>query len=180
MPRTSRPLTFEVLGVEEISAYFRELGKVPQKTVKKSAKSGAVLIRNKVRGDIQLPVKYGWLRDSITIVEENVKTSDGKRLRNRSGKAGFEVTFNRAFNEIFQKPIVQKGLYGGRGTDENGYYPASMEYGFHHKGGLIGGHHFLKIVGTREEANAQEKMLAVISKEIDKLEKQKLTRGSTS
>lgn len=180
MPRRPKPLEFEVLGIDEIVDYFREMEKVPQKTVKKAAKSGAVYVRNKVRGDIQLPVKYGWLRDGIKIVEENVKFGEnGKRLRNRSGKAGFEVTFDRAFNSIFQKPIKEKGKYGGRGTDDYGYYPASMEYGFHHASGLIGGHHFLKIVGTREEVTVQEKMLTVISKEIDKLEKKKASTPSS-
>lgn len=179
MPRARRPLTFEVLGLGDITTYFQELGKVPQKTVKKAAKSGATYVRNKVRSDIQLPVEYGWLRDSLIVVEENVKTSEGKRLRNRTGKAGFEVTFDRAFNEIFQKPIKEKGKYGGRGTDDYGYYPASMEYGFHHAKGLIGGHHFLKIVGTREESNVQDKMLEVISKDIDKLEKIKASNSTT-
>lgn len=167
MPRT-RTLNFQILGIDEIAEYFQELGAVPQKSVRKAAKSGATIIRNKVRSDIQLPVLYGWLRDGITIVEEKKKTG----TRNRTGKAGFQVTFDRAFNEIFQKDITNKGIYGG--TEETGYYPASMEYGFKHRakgGGVteIGGHHFLQIVGTREESNVQDKMIEVLSKDIDKI-----------
>jgi hypothetical protein len=179
MPRRRRPLEFEVLGIEDISAYFKELGKVPQKTVRKAAKKGATIVRNKVRSDIQLPVKYGWLRDGITIVEENVKRdSTGKSIgRNRTGKAGFEVTFDRAFNGIFQKDIKEKGIYGGK--KETGYYPASMEYGFKTKKGQIGGHHFLEIVGRREESGIQDKMLEIISKEIDKLEKKKASNSNS-
>jgi hypothetical protein len=83
----------------------------------------------------------------------------------------------RYFNGIFQKDIKEKGIYGGK--KETGYYPASMEYGFKTKKGQIGGHHFLEIVGRREESGIQDKMLEIISKEIDKLEKKKASNSNS-
>lgn len=158
------PLNFKVLGADECAAFFRELGKVPQKTVRKAARAGAVLVRKKIISSGHIPVKHGYLRDSIIVIERK----NGKK-RNRSGKAEFDAANNPAWNFIFQKPIKKVGLYGG--TSKTGYYPASMEYGFKSKNGFIVGHHFMRDTAIANESIVQDKMLEVISKDIDALER---------
>jgi hypothetical protein len=161
MPRRRRPLGFDVLGVEEIGEFFLELGKVPQKTVKKAARAGANIIKRETVSTIQLPVRDGFLRMSIKPFQEKTKRN--------SGKAGFDIAFDRNFNFIFQKKIKNPGIYGGKKA--TAYYPASMEYGFRTKKGGVGGHHFLERSAVSKGSQAQDKMLEVISKDIDAIKK---------
>ncbi|SEN19132.1 HK97 gp10 family phage protein [Paenibacillus sp. OV219] len=157
-------VNFTVLGVEECAAFFKELGKVPQKTVKKAARAGAVMVRKKILSSGHLPVKDGHLRDSIIVMERK----NGKK-RNRSGKAEFDVANNPDLNFVFQKKIKEVGKYGG--TSQTGYYPASMEYGFKSAKGFVPGHHYMRDTAEAEESAVQNKMLEVISKDIDALQR---------
>jgi hypothetical protein len=122
-----------------------------------------------------LPVEYGFLKLSLqsskALVEERARALKAAGKRNLSGKAGFDVMFDPRFNSIFQKPIKRPGLHGASPPKDTGYYPASMEYGFKTANGAIGGHYFMKKSAIAEESSAQDKMLEVISKEIDKLKK---------
>ena len=57
MPRRRNPITFEILNAREISEFFVELGRVPQKSVKKPARARATLVKRKVVSSAQQPVK---------------------------------------------------------------------------------------------------------------------------
>lgn len=161
MPRSRRPLTFEVLNLDEITDFFIEMGKVEKRTVKPAARAGAVVLRKAAQSTAQLPVKYGFLRMSINYFYE------GKSRK--PGKAGYDVAFDRKYNFIFQKKIERPGLYGGKAP--TGYYPASMEYGFLTKKGEVGGYHFLERTGREKESEAQDKMIEMLSKDIDRIKK---------
>lgn len=167
MPRAKKALTFEVLNAEEVGAFFAELGKVPQKTVKKAAKAGATVVKRAVLSSSQLPVKYGFLRRSIIAFE----TGKQKGKRNNSGKASFDVGSNEQFNNIFQKPYLGTPRRGSKKPRDMYYYPASMEYGFANLKGGVRGHHYLRNAGRAAEHAAQNKMLEMLSKDIDAIKK---------
>ncbi|KRE33425.1 HK97 gp10 family phage protein [Paenibacillus sp. Soil724D2] len=163
MPRP-RVINFEVLNAREISEYFVELGRVPQKSVKKAARAGATLVKRRVSSSAQLPVKYGFLRSSLVAVQE-------KRSGRNTGLSVFQVTFNERYNSIFQKEYKGTPRRGSANPKSQYYYPASMEYGFANLKGGVGGHYFLKSSAIAEQSNAQDKMLEVISKDIDAIKK---------
>lgn len=170
MPRRKAPITFEILNERDISAFFVELGKVPQKSVRKAAKAGATMIKQATVNSSQLPVKDGFLRMSIQPFEEKVK----KGKRNTSGKAGFDIGFDHRFNSIFQKEYKgtpRRGSKNPRSGDKAYYYPASMEYGFATTKGGVGGHYFLKRSAESVATSVQVKMLTVLSKDIDNIKK---------
>lgn len=169
MPRRRAPIEFEILNEREISAFFVELGRVPQKTVKKAARAGAMVVKRAVLSSSQLPVKYGFLRKSINVFEMGKK----KGKRNKSGAAAFDVGSDERFNSIFQKPYLGTPRRGSKSPRSMYYYPASMEFGFANLKGGVGGHHYLKKSGIAAEAAAQDKMIEVLSKDIDAIK----TRG---
>jgi hypothetical protein len=185
-----KSIQFKLLGIEEVTDYFIELGKVPQASVKKSARAGAVIVKRKVPQNSQTPEEFGLLKKSIITVEEGkgkrdkIKASTGKSVRNVSGKAGFQVTFDNRFNDFFQKEVKDKSMKGSRGSKKPKdiyYYPASMEYGFMHKKKgskgkafiKTGGHFFMLKTAEQEYDNVQNKMLEVLSKDIDKIQTKK-------
>jgi hypothetical protein len=170
MPRR-RQLNFEVLNADEISNFFIDLGRVPQKSVRKAARAGANLIKRRVSSSSLTPVKQGFLKASIKLVEE--KKQAGKR--NKTGKAGFDVTFAESYNNIFQK-FTKPGGKGTRGSlnpKDMYYYPASMEYGFMTNKGKIPGRYFMKTAAASEELNVQNKMIEVLSKDIDAIKRRR-------
>lgn len=167
MPRAKKSLSFEVLNANEVGEFFAELGRVPQKSVRKAASAGATVIKRSVNNSAQLPVKYGFLRMSIRPFEE--KKVKGKR--NNSGKAAFDIGFDRRFNSIFQKEYEGTPRRGSKNPKSMYYYPASMEYGFANNKGGVGGHHFMKAGALAAEKAAQDKMLQTLSKDIDAIKK---------
>lgn len=167
MARRRGGIDFEILNAHEISEFFVELQRVPQKSVTKAARAGAMIIKRKVKASSQIPVKYGFLQRSIKEFQE--KKQKGKR--NNSGKAAFDVGFDHRYNNIFQKHTKAggKGTRGSKNPKDMYYYPASMEYGFATSNGGVGGHYFLKSSAVAESANVQDKMLEVLSDDIDKI-----------
>lgn len=168
MPRRRAPITFQILNAYEISEFFVELGRVPQKSVRKAAKAGAIMVKRKVMASNKVPVKQGFLKSSVKEFEE--KKVQGKR--NVSGKAGFDVGFDRSFNSIFQKEYKghpRRGSKDPRTGDKAYYYPASMEYGFATSRRDIGGRYFLRDPAKANADAVQDKMIEVLSKDIDKI-----------
>lgn len=167
MPRRRTPITFEILNEREISRFFVELGEVPQKVVNKAASAGGTLIKRKTLASAQLPVKFGFLRSSIKSVKE-------KRSGRNKGLAIYQVTFDERYNSIFQKAYKgnpRRGSSDPRSGDTAYYYPASMEYGFANLSGGVGGHYFLKSSAIAEQSSVQDKMIEVLSKGIDAIQK---------
>lgn len=163
MPRR-RIINFEILNANEVAQYFVELGRVPQNSVKKAARAGAQVVKRASQASAHLPVKYGFLKMSIMPVQE-------KRSGRNTGLSVFQVTFDPRFNSIFQKDYKGTPRRGSKNPKQQYYYPASMEYGFANLKGGVGGHHFLQKAGVSAESQTQDKMLEVLSKDIDAIKK---------
>lgn len=97
------------------------------------------------------------------------------------GKIVYDYAMDSAKNDIFQKPIKNPGILGGK--NKVGYYPASIEYGFLVKapgGGYqykpgqkrpsrkVEGTHFTREAATASEPAAIETMKRVLNEELDK------------
>lgn len=106
--------------LEDVAKFRRTLDKVeavPQKVVTKAAGKGRTVVRKAIRG--QVPVDTGTLKRGVV--------STGERSRTK-GKKVYQLRFDPALNDVFQRPILNPGEAGGK--NPKGYYPASMEYGF--------------------------------------------------
>lgn len=195
MEMSNKPLNFD-LNIGEVTDFFVQLGNVPQGSVKKAARTGAKIVQKKVPLNAKTPKLHGHIKRSIIIVEEGkakrdrIKAATGKGVRNKSGMAAFDVTFDPKFNNVFQKKIVQPAQkHNGKGSrfakkpSNIYYYPASMEYGFRHlkKGSTFKnkkmdneeGRHFLRDTARQEESHVQDVMLSVLNNDIDRISTKK-------
>lgn len=146
--------------------------KVPQKVVNKAASKGTTVVRKAIRGKV--PVRSGKLKRGII--------RNGERRRTR-GKKVYDLMFDPAMNDIFQKPIKNPGEAGGK--NKKGYYPASMECGFltraNKGGGLryvarrtgIGlkrfeGLHFMRDAAEESSIAAKRTMIQTVTSELEK------------
>lgn len=118
-------------GVRELERQLMGLGKnFPKAKVRKAANKAANLPLRQARKNA--PKETGELRRGIVKVEEK-KWKRIKKLK----KAVFQIYFDRAKNEVFQKPIDPEvqGSRGGQTRIPHAYYPVSLEYGFHYDHG---------------------------------------------
>lgn len=148
---------WELIGAEELEAQFRQLGKFPKKSLTKAAKAGreaplARAIQNAPRG------KTGILKKGIKPIMETP---------NKKTKTVYRIVFNRKFNDFFQKPIKNPGIYGGK--KDTGYYPVSVEYGFKTKYGYKRGQKFIERAISETERGSAQKILDTLNNEIDKI-----------
>jgi hypothetical protein len=128
---------------------LNRLEKLPQKVVTKSAKKGATIALKSAKA--KAPVDVGMLKRGLVLRGE----------RNKKGKKVYQVTFNKNFNDVFQKKS-KKGKIS--------YYPASQEYGWTMQDGkYIPGYNYLKDSLTENKTKIQETIIEQMSKEIDKL-----------
>lgn len=143
-----------------LNGMLQRIEKVPQKVVNKSAGKGATAVRKAIRPKI--PVRTGALKKGIK--------RDGERSRYK-GKKVYDLMFDPAMNDIFQKPIKNPGEFGGQ--RDHAYYPASMEYGFltRSKGGglsYVPGYHFMR-EGTEESSSeARRAIVHTMTTELEK------------
>lgn len=128
---------------------FRELEKVPQTTVTKSARAGASIAYKSAKANA--PVDTGNLKKGLILKRER---------RRKPGKAVYQVTFDPAMNDVF----VKESKDGKRA-----YYPASQEYGFLTKdGGYIPGYRYLKRSITDNETAIEQKIIETAKKDVEK------------
>lgn len=145
-------MDIEIEGMEELKQYIGKIEKLPQKIVTRSAKMGATISLKTAKGDA--PFFTGDLESSIMLKAEKTKTK---------GKKVYQVVFNRAYNDTFQKKSKS-----GKVT---GYYPASMEYGWTMRNGLEHeGLHFMRESVTSNAAIIEDTIVNNMISEIDKLE----------
>lgn len=137
-----------------------KVGKLPQRVVTKAAGKGRTVVRKAIRG--QVPVDTGTLKRGIV--------SKGERSHTK-GKKVYELCFDPALNDVFQRPIMNPGEAGGKSP--KAYYPASMEYGFltRSKGGglsYVPGYHFMRKAAQQSEAEAKQIMIRTATSELEK------------
>lgn len=140
----------EIVGMKELERTIRELGKLPQRCVTKAARNGAKIAEKDAKANA--PVDTGNLKRGIVLKPEKSRVK---------GKKVFQVTFNRAMNDMFVK-ISKDG--------KRAYYPASQEYGFFARNGrYIPGYRFLRKSIDKNENAIEDAIVNVLAKEIDKL-----------
>lgn len=170
MSRRGGDLFFDLDDVDRFLATLKKTEKLPQKVVTSSVNKGTTIVRRAVRSGV--PVRTGALKKGIIRKAEHPK----KRV---SGKKVNDVMFDPAMNDVFQKPIKNPGVAGGK--KPTAYYPASMEYGFltRSKGGgldYVPGHHFMH---DETEASREQFNRTVIRDVTDKLEKEWKKKNAT-
>lgn len=139
----------KIEGMKELERMFRELEKVPQATVTKSARAGASIAYKSAKANA--PVDTGNLKKGLILKQER---------RRKPGKAVYQVTFDPAMNDVFAKESKD---------GKRSYYPASQEYGFLTKdGGYIPGYRYLKRSITDNEIAIEQKIIETAKKDVEK------------
>lgn len=156
----AKPIAFYFEGFGGFAGVLGSMEQVPQKCVTRAAGKGATVVRRAIRN--QAPVDSGDLKRGII--------REGERSR-KKGKKVYDMMFDPAMNDVFQKPIKNPGAAGGE--NPKGYYPASMEYGFltRSKGGgysYVPGYHFMRDATVASAGAAARTMVDALNKEIDK------------
>lgn len=153
-------MKFNFKEMVQFQKALNRVEKVPQRAVTKAAGKGATVVRKAVRGAV--PVDTGQLKRGII--------RKGERSRAK-GKKVYDLMFDPAKNDIFQKSIKQPGVAGGKSP--HGYYPASMEYGFltRSKGGglsYVPGYHFMRDAAQDATAPARQAIIKAFIAELEK------------
>ncbi len=144
--------SFEIEGMKELQKSIKKLGEVPQKVVTPAARKGMNVALKAAR-------KGGWI-DQTGQMRKGMKL-----IGERSGKRGkkvYQVVFDRAKNDIFQKK--------NKGGKITGYYPASMEYGYYARNGrYIPGFHFMRNALVDNGDKVAKTIVEEAGKQIDKV-----------
>ena len=106
----------KIEGMAALQKSLEKLGKVPQKHVTSASRKGMNIALKSAR--INAPVDTGYLKKGVVI--------KGERSREK-GKKTYRIVFDRALNDVFQKPNKDGKI--------TGYYPISQEYGFFARNG---------------------------------------------
>lgn len=112
-------VTFDLKDIIRFEAACKALGdKVALNAAKKAARLGSNVVGKAIKK--AAPVgETGQLKKGFK------KRMERSRLK---GKYVYDYAMDSAKNDIFQKPIQQPGLLGGK--NKHAYYPSSIEYGF--------------------------------------------------
>lgn len=157
---STKPIVFKLDGFGGFVSVFGNMEDVPKKCISRAAGKGATVVRKAIRGTV--PVDTGDLKRGIY--------RKGERSRLKDKKV-YQLAFNPAMNDVFQKPIKNPGEAGGK--SKHAYYPASMEYGFltRSKGGgysYVPGYHFMRNAAEESSDAAKAAMIKTLNEQIDK------------
>lgn len=140
---------FKIEGMKELQKSFKKLGTVPQKHVTSSSRKAMNVVLKESRATA--PYDTGQLKKGIKLA--------GEKSRYK-GKKVYRVVFDRAMNDVFQKPNKD-----GKVT---GYYPVSQEYGFFAKNGrYIPGYRFISDSLTSNVNKIEKTIVSEMKKKID-------------
>lgn len=140
----------KIEGMKELNKSLKKLGEVPQKYVTPSVKKGMNISFKDAKA--KAPMETGELKSGIKMVGEK------SRIK---GKKVYQIVFDRAKNDIFQKKNKEGKIIG--------YYPASMEYGFFARNGrYIPGYHFLKKALEENSGKVEKTIIKEMQKKVDK------------
>jgi hypothetical protein len=140
---------FTIEGMEQLTKDLKKLGKVPQKHVTSSAKKAMNISLKDSRANA--PYDTGMLKKGIVL--------KGERSRSK-GKKVYRVVFDRAMNDVFQKPNKDGKI--------TGYYPVSQEYGFFARDGrYIPGFRFIHDSLTDNVSKIGKTIVSEMKKKID-------------
>ena len=164
-------LTFDWRDVKGFEKTLKAIGGVPQKAATKAAGKGMTVVRKSVRG--QVPVRTGELKRGI------IRHGERSKLK---GKKVYDLYFDPAKNDIFQRPIKEPGVAGGNTKNGYAYYPASMEYGFLTRssgGGLsyVPGYHFMRRGAEDAAPEAANVIRETVVQETERIWREKNNQG---
>lgn len=165
-------ITFDFRDIAKFELTCKVLGeKTALKAARKAALKGRDIAAKAVRKAAPKG-KTGQLSRGFK------KKAEKSRLK---GKFVHEFAMDPAKNDIFQKPIKQPGLLGGK--NPKAYYPSSIEYGFlaRASGGgysytpgsrpqtkTVEGTHFARDAAKAAEPSVIAEMKRVLNEELDK------------
>jgi HK97 gp10 family phage protein len=140
---------YKLEGMRELQKSLEKLGKVPQKHVTSAARKGMNIPLKAAKANA--PVDTGMLKKGMKLVGEKSKYK---------GKKVYRIVFDRAYNDIFQKPNKQGKI--------TGYYPVSQEYGFFAKNGrYIPGYRFIHATFESNTSRIEKTIVSEMKKKID-------------
>ena len=109
---------FDYRDIAKFQATTIAIGKVPKKAVTKAAQKGSNVMGSAIR-------KAAPRGETGQLAKGFRKN---KERSSKAGKAVYQYAMDSRKNDIFQKPIQNPGVLGGK--SDHAYYPASVEYGF--------------------------------------------------
>lgn len=140
---------FKIEGMKELEKSLKKLGDVPQKHVTATSKKGMNIVKNDAKADA--PYLSGDLQKGTILVPEKTKIK---------GKKVYRVVFDRAMNDVFQKPNKDGKI--------TGYYPISQEYGFFAKNGrYIPGFAFVRSSLEKDAQVVEKTIVDTMKKKIE-------------
>lgn len=168
----NQTVTFDTRDIERFKKTCDTLGeKTALKAARKAAQKGSNVVGKAIRSNAPVGAT-GQLKRGFRKKKE--KSS-------KKGKFVYDYAMDKDKNEIFQKPIKNPGVLGGK--NRTAYYPASVEYGFltkapgggyHYEPGQkrpsrkVEGTYFTREAAVSAEPAAVETMKRVLNEELDK------------
>lgn len=150
-------VNFKVEGMESVQKSLKKLGKVPQKHVTSSAKKGMNIVLKDAKANA--PYDTGSLKKGIILKGEKSKYK---------AKKVYQVIFDPAMNDVFQKPVENVGESGSPNAKNPAYYPFSQEYGFFARNGrYIPGYRFIHNSLADNAQKMEKTIVDTMKKKID-------------
>ena len=154
-------MTFDWSDTLRLKGALQRIDKLPQKVVTKAAGKGATAARRVIRAKVPVG-ETGQLKRGI------IRSGEKSKVK---GKKVYDLMFDPAKNDIFQKPIKNPGEFGGK--SDHAYYPASMEFGFltRSKGGgysYVPGYHFMREGVVESAPTVQTEVIHTMVTELEK------------
>ena len=149
-------IEFDITGIRKMVKALEGLDKSPQKAVTKAAQAAVKPVLKEIKNGTVPVGKTKNLKRAITRKAEKSRTK---------GKKVYEVTFNKKYNDVLQKPIKHPGRLGGR--NQKAYYPASIEYGFLARAPGGGYYYERRVRGSNQYAEKTETAYQLPSKKVE-------------
>lgn len=142
-------VNFKVEGMDQLMRSLKRLGQVPQKHITSSSRKAMNIVFKQSKASA--PVDTGALKKGMKLKGERSRTK---------GKKVYQVVFDPAMNDIFQKKNKEGKI--------TGYYPVSQEYGFFAKNGrYIPGYRFIHDSLADNTRNVERTIVNEMKKKID-------------
>ena len=154
-------MEFDLYDTARFCGALKRTEKLPQRIVNKAASKGAVIAGQ--------AVKVAAPRGKTRQLSKGFKRKAEKSRK--KGKKVYHYAMDSAKNDIFQKPIKNPGVAGGK--KKYAYYPSSIEYGFltRSKGGglkYVKGTHFARNAAAMVRPQVDRAIIRTLTAELEK------------
>ncbi len=142
-------------GIKELQKLFKEVEKAPKRVLTKSAKSGAQIILEAAKENVNKFKDTGALAASMGMKKEKSKKARTKTV--------YQVRPN---NKNQEEPFVKISKDGKK----RAYYPASMEYGWTDADGKYHpGYRYMRRAAEEKGNQANNEIIKIMGSELDKI-----------